>query len=443
MALAAGASAQAAELKLAAPTSPPSDSAAGAGDEAGAAAQAQTAAADGPLPLPRLVPCGPRMQRAAPANSSWPPQEQQPQQTAAAADGGAGFSQGQSAAAAAAAAGPGHVRLFAMPSECNFSGQRLDPRLVRAVQDRGPWAAHEARLEVQAQQEEATGSKSSAGSTNGSADSADHSRACNSTRSSAPSNAGSGLGESTVSVTHGSTEGSSTGRWLVLLDAAKGAATAPPDLSSCPADFVVLSYYKIFGWPTGLGALLVRRKRPAVTVTGHSAPDTAADRAAQAAQEVLSPLELLLRYRRYFGGGTVAVAAADAELFHRFVLMLCSGCVLMRPAHQSTSPPAELHTANTSLPAPLSLPPAQAPRRGWPGGRHPALHRHCRGPAWLFLPCPCHGSCALAMRWAPSPSPGHRVGPCGLHSRLDCAPAGGAEALGRRGGAGRCAVRPA
>ena len=43
------------------------------------------------------------------------------------------------------------------------------------------------------------------------------------------------------------------GRWRVLLDAAKGAASGPPDLSApgCRPDFVVLSYYKLFGMPTG------------------------------------------------------------------------------------------------------------------------------------------------------------------------------------------------
>jgi hypothetical protein len=37
----------------------------------------------------------------------------------------------------------------------------------------------------------------------------------------------------------------------VLLDAAKACGTAPPDLAACAADFVVLSFYKIFGYPTG------------------------------------------------------------------------------------------------------------------------------------------------------------------------------------------------
>lgn len=33
---------------------------------------------------------------------------------------------------------------------------------------------------------------------------------------------------------------------MVLVDAAKGCATQPPDLSKYPADFVVVSFYKVF-----------------------------------------------------------------------------------------------------------------------------------------------------------------------------------------------------
>jgi MOSC N-terminal beta barrel domain/Aminotransferase class-V len=44
----------------------------------------------------------------------------------------------------------------------------------------------------------------------------------------------------------------------VLLDAAKAAQAEPPDLARHPAHFVALSFYKIFGYPTGIGALLVR-----------------------------------------------------------------------------------------------------------------------------------------------------------------------------------------
>ena len=49
-----------------------------------------------------------------------------------------------------------------------------------------------------------------------------------------------------------------THQWKVLLDAAAFVPTQPLDLRQYPADFVTISFYKIFGYPTGLGALLVR-----------------------------------------------------------------------------------------------------------------------------------------------------------------------------------------
>lgn len=36
------------------------------------------------------------------------------------------------------------------------------------------------------------------------------------------------------------------GRWFVLVDAAKGCSTDPPDLARYPADFVVFSFYKVY-----------------------------------------------------------------------------------------------------------------------------------------------------------------------------------------------------
>ncbi|KAG8653142.1 molybdenum cofactor sulfurase isoform X2 [Manihot esculenta] len=77
------------------------------------------------------------------------------------------------------------------------------------------------------------------------------------------------------------------GRWLVLIDAAKGCATQPPDLSKYPADFVVISFYKLFGYPTGLGALLVRND----------------------AAKILK--------QNYFSGGTVAASFADMDFVKR------------------------------------------------------------------------------------------------------------------------------
>lgn len=45
----------------------------------------------------------------------------------------------------------------------------------------------------------------------------------------------------------------------VLLDAAAFVPGHPLSLRDCPADFVALSFYKLFGYPTGLGALISRR----------------------------------------------------------------------------------------------------------------------------------------------------------------------------------------
>lgn len=50
-----------------------------------------------------------------------------------------------------------------------------------------------------------------------------------------------------------------SGQWLVLLDAAGYVSTNDLNLSLYPAHFVALSFYKLFGFPSGLGALLVRQ----------------------------------------------------------------------------------------------------------------------------------------------------------------------------------------
>ena len=46
----------------------------------------------------------------------------------------------------------------------------------------------------------------------------------------------------------------------VLLDAASFVAAAPLALREVEADFVCVSFYKLFGYPTGIGALLARRE---------------------------------------------------------------------------------------------------------------------------------------------------------------------------------------
>ena len=77
---------------------------------------------------------------------------------------------------------------------------------------------------------------------------------------------------------------SSQGVWMVCLDAASFVATNPLDLSKHPAHFVTLSFYKMFGYPTGLGALLVRKD------CSH------------------------LLEKRYFGGGTVLATVSRAGI---------------------------------------------------------------------------------------------------------------------------------
>ena len=59
------------------------------------------------------------------------------------------------------------------------------------------------------------------------------------------------------------------GKWYVLCDAAKAAATSPVDLGGAhQPDFVALSFYKMMGLPTGLGALVVRRAAAAALDKG-------------------------------------------------------------------------------------------------------------------------------------------------------------------------------
>jgi selenocysteine lyase/cysteine desulfurase len=71
--------------------------------------------------------------------------------------------------------------------------------------------------------------------------------------------------------------------WDVLLDAAAFAPTNPLDLSIWKPDFVTLSFYKMFGYPTGVGALIARR--PA----------------------------LAKLHRPWFAGGTITVASVQGE----------------------------------------------------------------------------------------------------------------------------------
>uniref|UniRef100_UPI003AACC1DD molybdenum cofactor sulfurase n=1 Tax=Centroberyx gerrardi TaxID=166262 RepID=UPI003AACC1DD len=75
------------------------------------------------------------------------------------------------------------------------------------------------------------------------------------------------------------------GRWFVLLDAASHVSCSPLNLQECPADFIPISFYKMFGFPTGLGALLVRN-------------DTAG-----------------ILKKTYFGGGTAAAYLSGEDYY--------------------------------------------------------------------------------------------------------------------------------
>jgi molybdenum cofactor sulfurtransferase len=74
--------------------------------------------------------------------------------------------------------------------------------------------------------------------------------------------------------------------WDVLLDAAAFAPSNRLDLGLYKPDFVPLSFYKIFGYPTGIGALLARR-------------------------ETLKKL-----HRPWFAGGTITVASVQGDKYY-------------------------------------------------------------------------------------------------------------------------------
>ncbi len=74
--------------------------------------------------------------------------------------------------------------------------------------------------------------------------------------------------------------------WDVLLDAAAFVPTNKLDLSRFAPDFVSLSFYKIFGYPTGLGALIAKKEK-------------------------LGKLR-----RPWFAGGTITVASVQGEKYY-------------------------------------------------------------------------------------------------------------------------------
>lgn len=74
--------------------------------------------------------------------------------------------------------------------------------------------------------------------------------------------------------------------WHVVLDSAAFAPTNRLDLSEVQPDFVPISFYKMFGYPTGTGALLARREA------------------------------LRILRRPWFAGGTITIASVQGDGWH-------------------------------------------------------------------------------------------------------------------------------
>ena len=77
--------------------------------------------------------------------------------------------------------------------------------------------------------------------------------------------------------------------WHVLLDAAAFVPTNRLDLASVKPDFVAVSFYKMFGYPTGVGCLLVRNAALATLQRPWFAGGTVNFATVQGRAHVLSP----------------------------------------------------------------------------------------------------------------------------------------------------------
>ena len=101
--------------------------------------------------------------------------------------------------------------------------------------------------------------------------------------------------------------------WHVLLDAAAFVPTNRLDLTVVQPDFVTVSFYKMFGYPTGVGALLVRRSALAGMKRPWFAGGTVNFASVQGQAHVLSPNEAA------FEDGTLnylAIPAVEIGLRH-------------------------------------------------------------------------------------------------------------------------------
>lgn len=101
--------------------------------------------------------------------------------------------------------------------------------------------------------------------------------------------------------------------WRVLLDAAAFVPTSRLDLTAVQPDFVTLSFYKMFGHPTGVGALLIRRSALPSLKRPWFAGGTVNFASVQGQAHVLSPNEAA------FEDGTLnylSIPAVEIGLLH-------------------------------------------------------------------------------------------------------------------------------
>lgn len=87
--------------------------------------------------------------------------------------------------------------------------------------------------------------------------------------------------------------------WDVLLDAAAFVPTSKLDLKQVSPDFVTISFYKIFGYPTGIGCLLVRKSKFEMLKKRWFAGGTVT------LASVLSPSHYLANNHERFENGTI------------------------------------------------------------------------------------------------------------------------------------------
>jgi molybdenum cofactor sulfurtransferase len=79
--------------------------------------------------------------------------------------------------------------------------------------------------------------------------------------------------------------------WTVVLDAAAFVSTSRLDLSAVPADFVTISFYKMFGYPTAVGCLIARHSALGALSRPWFAGGTVNFATVQGRHHILSPHE--------------------------------------------------------------------------------------------------------------------------------------------------------